>query len=149
MALCLGCRGGPHSCLRVGSPEGGLHQGGSLRVFSIDGEHTSMGTSMYVKKLFFFFPPLFPSSFFFLKFPDLSLSSFVFLNFPDPSHQKIFPWEHGNVEIQGELPHRITPQGSSAVEDPSKYKIQVGSSLLALHRFSLPFNLGCTLVHMG
>ncbi len=21
----------------------------------------------------------------------------VFLNFPDPSHQKLFPWEHGNV----------------------------------------------------
>ncbi len=63
----------------VGSPEGGLHEGGRLRVFSIDGwrTHTSMGTSMYVKNLFFFFPPFFPSCFF-SKFPDLSLSYLCF-----------------------------------------------------------------------
>jgi hypothetical protein len=36
----------------------------------------------------------------------------VFLNFPDQSHQKIFPWEHENVEIWRDLPHRITPYGS-------------------------------------
>lgn len=33
----FGCRGGP---MPVGSPEGGSHKGGSLRVFSIDREHT-------------------------------------------------------------------------------------------------------------
>ncbi len=33
----------------VGSPAGGSHKGGSPRAFPTDGEHTSMGTSTYVK----------------------------------------------------------------------------------------------------
>ncbi len=50
--------------IQVGSPEGGLHNGGSLRAFPNDEEHLSMGTSTYNKNLFFFFPPFFPSCFF-------------------------------------------------------------------------------------
>jgi hypothetical protein len=50
--------------IRVGSPDGGSHQGGSLRAFPTDGEHTSMGISTYLTNLFFFFPPFFLSCFF-------------------------------------------------------------------------------------
>jgi hypothetical protein len=75
--------------------EAGSHKSASPRAFLTDGEHMSMGTSMYVKNLFFFFPPFFPC--------------LVFLNFPDLSHQKIFLCEHGNIEKYWDLPHRITP----------------------------------------
>ncbi len=70
----------------MGSAERGSHEGGGgLRAFLTDGEHMSMGTSTYVKKIkkiknkisSFFFPPFFPSCFF-LNFTDLSLSSLVF-----------------------------------------------------------------------
>ncbi len=50
--------------IRVGFSEGGSHKSGMLRAFLTDGEHTSMGTSTYVK--ISFFPPFFPSCF--LKF---------------------------------------------------------------------------------
>ncbi len=82
----------PH---KVGSPEGGLHESGSLRVFPTDGEHTSMGTSTYLKQnnLIFFFPPFFPSCFF-LNFPDLYLSSLYFWNFLIRPIKKSF---HGNM----------------------------------------------------
>jgi hypothetical protein len=36
--------------MRVGSLEGGSHEGNSLSVFPTDEEHMSMGTSMYVVK---------------------------------------------------------------------------------------------------
>ncbi len=71
--------------IQVGSPEGGLQNGGSLRPFPNDKEQQmSMGTSTYNKNLFFFFPPFFPSCFF-----ELSWSApflLVFLNLPDPSN---------------------------------------------------------------
>jgi len=35
--------------MQVGSPEGGLHEGGSPRVFPTNGEHMSMGTSAYME----------------------------------------------------------------------------------------------------
>ncbi len=35
--------------IQVGSPEGGLHNGGSLRAFPNDEEHMSMRTSTYKK----------------------------------------------------------------------------------------------------
>ncbi len=77
--------------IRVGS-----HEGGSQKVFPTDGDHTSMGTSTNVKISSLSF--LHSFLLVFLNFPDLSLSS-CFLNFPDQYHQKIFPWEHENVEI--------------------------------------------------
>ncbi len=67
----------------------GAREGGSPRVFLTDGEHTSMGSwNLHFggKKSL-----LFVSSILF--------SFLCFLNFPDPSHQKLFPWEHWNVEI--------------------------------------------------
>ncbi len=77
----------------MGSPEGGSHKGGSSRAFmenirvwepprscQPNGDHMSMGTSMYLKKnLFFFFPPFFRVCF--SEFPDLSLSSSCLLVF--------------------------------------------------------------------
>jgi hypothetical protein len=70
--------------IQVDFPEGGLHKGGSPRVFPTDGEHMSMGISTNIKISSFSF-----------------LHSFllVFFNFPDLSHQKIFSQEHGNVKI--------------------------------------------------
>jgi hypothetical protein len=65
--------------IQVGSPEGALHKGSSLRAFLTGGEHMSMGIFTYVKTI---------SSFSFLH---------VFLNFPDPFQQKIFSWEHKNI----------------------------------------------------
>ncbi len=61
----------------------GSAEGDSLRPFSTDGEHTSMGTSTYIKISFFLFPPFFPA--FFSEF-----SSLCFLILLNPSHQKQF-----------------------------------------------------------
>ncbi len=66
-------------------PEGGSHEGVPNKWKT----HTSMGTtSVYLTKQYHL---LFLSS----------ILSFLFvLNFPDLCHhQKIFPWEHGNIEI--------------------------------------------------
>ncbi len=54
--------------IRVGSPEGESHEGGSSRAFLTNQEHISMGTSTYVNISSFSFLV-------FLNFPDLSLSS--------------------------------------------------------------------------
>ncbi len=81
--------------IREGSPEGGSHQGGSLRAFPTNGEHMSMGISMYLTISSFSF--LHSFLLVFLNFPDLSLSSLCFWIFV--THQKIFPWEYGNIEI--------------------------------------------------
>ncbi len=83
--------------IRVGFPEGGSHKGGISRMFSTDGEHTSMGTSTYIKISSSFF--LHSFLLVFLNFLNLSLSFKCFLNFLNSSHQKIFSWEHGNVKI--------------------------------------------------
>jgi hypothetical protein len=66
--------------IQVGSPEGALHKGSSLRAFLTHGEHTSMGIFTFVKI----------SSFSFLH---------VFLNFPEISHQKkiMGTWERKNI----------------------------------------------------
>ncbi len=78
--------------IRVGSPDGGSHQGGSLRAFPTDGEHTSMGISTYltISSLSFL------HSFFlvFLNFSDLSLASLCFWIFMIHPITKSF---HGNM----------------------------------------------------
>ncbi len=55
----------------MGSPEGGSHEGSSPRAFLTDGEHTSMGTSTYLKISSFSF--LHSFLLVFLNFPDMSL----------------------------------------------------------------------------
>ncbi len=66
-----------------------------------DGEDTRVWEPpcTYMENLFFFFPPFFFLLVFFKEFLICPISSLVFLNFPDLSHQKIFPWKHGNIEI--------------------------------------------------
>ncbi len=50
--------------IRVGSPEGGSHEGGSQKVFPTDGWRTHKYGNLHVcKNLFFFFPTFFPSCF--------------------------------------------------------------------------------------
>ncbi len=54
-----------------------------------------------IEKFFFFFPPFFSSCSLLVLlnfFPDLSVSSLCF-EFSCSIHQKLFLWEHGNVEI--------------------------------------------------
>ncbi len=67
--------------IQVGSPEGGLHNGGSLRVFPNNEEHMmSMGTSTYDKKSLLFLSSIL-SFLFFLTFLICPLFSSCFLIF--------------------------------------------------------------------
>ncbi len=112
LLLALGCRGSFHSS--------GFSPGkGSPRLFWTDGEHTSMGTStwvweppheygnLHVCKNPFFFPP------FFLICP------FPPCVFEFSWWSKMFSWE--SKRYSGISPHHITPWGSSARGDPSRY----------------------------
>ncbi len=81
--------------IRVDSPQGGSHEGEGVPDWWRTHEYGNLHVH---KNLFFFFPQFFP--FCFLKKNSQSVPFLImFLNFPDSSHQKIIPWEHGNVEI--------------------------------------------------